>query len=95
MHELYIPSRFLATVQQDKCTGCQECVDRCSFGAIEMVKVPGSKNLKAKINAAECYGCGVCVVGCSQKAIRYDLIRPPEHVPPAEAAAIRAPVQLK
>jgi ferredoxin len=95
MHELYIPSRFQATVLEEKCTGCQECVDRCSFGSIEMVKVPGSKKMKAKIDAAECYGCGVCVVGCQPKAIKFDLIRPPEHVPPPEQAPLRNPVKLK
>jgi NAD-dependent dihydropyrimidine dehydrogenase PreA subunit len=91
MHWLYTPSRFLSTVEQDKCTGCQVCVDRCSFSSIEMVKVPGSKKLKAFVNADECYGCGVCVVGCEQKAIRFDLVRPPEHIPPASAARPRMP----
>jgi NAD-dependent dihydropyrimidine dehydrogenase PreA subunit len=86
MHALYTPSRFLATVEQEKCNGCQTCVDLCSFGSIEMVKATGSKKLKAKINPKECYGCGVCVVNCPQKAIKFDLIRPPEHIPPATAA---------
>ncbi len=95
MHALYTPSRFLASVETDKCIGCQECIDRCSFGAIEMAKVPGSKKMKAQINKAECYGCGVCVVGCKQKAIRYDLIRPPEHIPPAKDALLKEPPKLK
>ncbi len=95
MHALYTPSRFQATVEQDKCAGCQECVDRCSFGAIEMVKVPGSKKMKAQITAAECYGCGACVVGCEQKAIRFDLVRPPSHIPPAEQALLKPPTPLK
>jgi NAD-dependent dihydropyrimidine dehydrogenase PreA subunit len=95
MHALYTPSRFQATVEPDKCNGCQDCVDRCSFGSIEMVKVPGSKKLKAHIIEGECYGCGVCVVGCEQKAIRFDLARPPEHIPPAEQALLRAPTPLK
>jgi len=34
----------------------------------------------------ECMGCGVCVVGCKQKALKYELVRPPEHIPPASAA---------
>jgi NAD-dependent dihydropyrimidine dehydrogenase PreA subunit len=95
MHALYTPSRFQATVEPDKCTGCQTCVDRCSFGSIEMVKVPGSKKLKAQIRAQDCYGCGVCVVGCEARAIKFDLIRPPEHIPPAESARLRAPTPLK
>jgi len=86
MHALYTPSRFLATIDLDKCTGCQTCIERCSFGSVEMEKVPGSKKMKAKINPKECYGCGVCVVGCPQKAIRFDLIRSPEYIPPASAA---------
>lgn len=90
MHSLYTPSRFLATVEQDKCNGCQTCVDRCSFDSIQMVQVPGEKKLKAKITKEDCYGCGVCVIGCPQKAIKFDLIRPPEHIPPAEAAIVRA-----
>lgn len=95
MHALYTPSRFQATVDPEKCNGCQECVDRCSFDSIEMVKVPGSKKMKAQIIKGECYGCGVCVVGCQQKAIRFDLVRPPSHIPPAEAARLRAVPTLK
>src|SRR4030042_1868735 len=78
MHALYTPSRFQAVLDQELCNGCQSCVERCSFNAIEMVNVPGSKKLKAKINPAECYGCGCCVVGCEQKALTFELIRPPE-----------------
>jgi ferredoxin len=95
MHALYTPSRFEATVMQEKCVGCQECVERCSFESIEMVKVPGSKKMKAKIKAGDCYGCGVCVVGCKEKAIRFDLVRPPNHIPPAEQAIQRSQVTLK
>jgi NAD-dependent dihydropyrimidine dehydrogenase PreA subunit len=94
MHTLYTPSRFLATVDQEKCNGCQTCVERCSFESIEMVKAPGSKKMKAQITAKECYGCGVCVIGCPQKAIKFDLIRPPEHIPPA-TAALKFPAPLK
>ena len=89
MHWLYTPSRFQATVEQDKCNGCQVCVDRCPFNAIQMVKVPGSKRMKSLITAEDCYGCGLCVIACDQKAIRYDLIRPPEHIPPASEGRMR------
>jgi NAD-dependent dihydropyrimidine dehydrogenase PreA subunit/DNA-binding Lrp family transcriptional regulator len=86
IHELYTPSRFQPVVDQQKCTGCQECVERCPFSAMEMVKVPVSKKMKAHLIEAECMGCGVCVVGCNQKALTYELVRPPEHIPPDSAA---------
>ena len=79
--ELLAPSRFLAVVDEGLCTGCQECVERCPFQAIEMQKPAGSKKLKAHIINEKCKGCGVCVVGCKQKALTFELVRPPEHIP--------------
>lgn len=57
-------SRFRAVVDSDECTGCEDCVDRCFFGAIAMVESPGSKNMTAVVDSEKCYGCGVCVVAC-------------------------------
>jgi Na+-translocating ferredoxin:NAD+ oxidoreductase subunit B len=74
-------SRFQASVDQGSCNGCQTCMGRCMFKAIEMVKVPGSKKLKAQINEKKCMGCGLCVYTCEQKAIRFDIVRPPIHIP--------------
>ncbi len=94
LHAIYSPSRFLAVVDQDKCAGCQTCIDRCSFGAIDMVKVAGSKKMKAVVNAKACMGCGVCVVGCPQKALTFELVRPASHIPDAKDAPVRAPAKL-
>ena len=79
-------SRFQASVIQDDCTGCQECVDRCKFDAIEMVRPEGSKKYKAVINAENCFGCGACAVGCEPGAIKMEAVRPPEHIPGAPVA---------
>jgi len=74
-------SRYQCVVDPDLCNGCLICADRCQFGAIEMVKVPGSKELKASVDVEKCYGCGSCVVGCPTKAMTLKLLRPVEHIP--------------
>ena len=78
-------SRFIAVVDEEACIGCQTCVDRCHFDAIEMVKPEGtkkSKKLKARIDPDACYGCGVCVLGCDEvEALSMKMVRPPDHIP--------------
>jgi NAD-dependent dihydropyrimidine dehydrogenase PreA subunit len=75
------PSRFQATVDENLCDGCQDCVEQCPFGLIEMSKFPSSKKLKAVVDAEQCMGCGVCVLKCSSGALTMELVRPPEHIP--------------
>jgi Pyruvate/2-oxoacid:ferredoxin oxidoreductase delta subunit len=74
-------SRFQAEVDKATCTGCQTCVERCPFEALEMVKIPGEKKLKAQVNSEKCFGCGVCAVECESEAIKLIEVRPPEHIP--------------
>jgi len=74
-------SRFQAEVDKATCTGCQTCVERCPFEALEMVKIPGERKLKAQVNSEKCFGCGVCAAGCESGAIRLIEVRPPEHIP--------------
>lgn len=81
VHEILTPSRYRAVVDQDLCGGCQTCIDRCKFDAIEMQKVPDSKKLKATIINEHCLGCGVCVVKCPKQALTLEMVRPPEHIP--------------
>jgi len=77
-------SRYEARVDQDDCTGCQDCVERCFFDAIEMVTQDGSKKLRAAVDADKCMGCGVCVLKCEPQALSLKLVRPPEHIPQAQ-----------
>jgi Pyruvate/2-oxoacid:ferredoxin oxidoreductase delta subunit len=72
-------SRFHAEVSRTACTGCQTCVERCPFEAIEMTKVAGEKKLKAQVDQERCFGCGVCAVGCEAEAVRLVETRPPGH----------------
>ncbi len=82
INEIVAPSRFQARVKQELCKGCQLCLKRCPFGAVEMVEVEGDAKPKALVKKEKCLGCGVCVVGCKQKAMTFDLVRPPEFIPP-------------
>ena len=68
-------SRFRAEVDQDLCTGCQDCVERCFFEAIEMKDSPPSKKLKATIEEGKCFGCGLCAIVCEPEAITMKLVQ--------------------
>ena len=81
IHEILTPSRYRAKVDQELCSGCQTCVDRCKFDAIEMEKVPDSKKLKASFIDEHCLGCGACIITCPKQALTFEMVRPPEHIP--------------
>jgi electron transport complex protein RnfB len=85
VNEVIAPSRFQAAVKQELCKGCKQCSKRCPFDAIEMLDGEEPKKMKAWINPEKCLGCGVCVIGCKQKAITFELIRPPDFIPPRPA----------
>ncbi|MBW2201435.1 MAG: 4Fe-4S binding protein [Deltaproteobacteria bacterium] len=68
------PSRFTAVVDEDLCTACEECLDRCYFDAIAV-------NDTAEIDEEKCMGCGLCAVTCSVEAISLKEIRKEEFVP--------------
>lgn len=95
MREIMSPSRFQPVFDQNTCSGCQTCVQRCPFDAIEMVKAPGAKKMKASLIEENCMGCGVCVVGCESKAITFELVRSPEFIPPASTGIRMQPVVLQ
>jgi ferredoxin len=80
--DLMTPNRFLAVVDAEKCVGCQDCMEKCHFDAVEMRPVPDSKKLKASIDPEKCKGCGVCIVGCKADALTYKIVRPPEYLRP-------------
>jgi Pyruvate/2-oxoacid:ferredoxin oxidoreductase delta subunit len=68
-------SRFRAEVDQELCTGCQDCVERCFFEAIDMEKSPQSKKLKATVDKEKCFGCGLCVIVCKPEALTMKLLQ--------------------
>lgn len=54
-------------IDQEKCSGCGMCVDRCPAGAISV------ENRKAKIDENKCTNCGECLNACPFGAIYTDL----------------------
>ncbi len=57
-------SNHTAQVNQDECTGCEDCLERCQMDAI-VVK----DGETAEINPDRCIGCGLCVTTCPTEAI--------------------------
>ena len=53
-------------IDQNKCIGCELCVNECPVNAIFM------QNGKANINMDKCIRCGKCHEICSQQAVRHD-----------------------
>jgi len=55
---------FDVTVDQEKCEGCEECVDVCPVEVFEMIDGKSSP-----VNADECLGCESCIEVCEPGAI--------------------------
>lgn len=70
-----VPSRFRPEELSDKCVGCQLCLKRCVFNAIEII------DGKAKVNADKCMGCGNCVVTCPTKALKMKIVHDVDWIP--------------
>jgi electron transport complex protein RnfB len=56
-------SNFFARIDEDACSACETCVDRCHMDAITVDDV-------ANVNLDRCIGCGVCAVTCPEEAIK-------------------------
>jgi ferredoxin len=55
-----------ASVNAEKCTACEQCVESCPLGAIEI------KDSSAKVDPETCGDCGACVDVCPSQAISMD-----------------------
>lgn len=70
------PSRWKPEVDEDKCSACGECEERCYFGAI----VIGDDDV-AVVDDSMCMGCGQCAIGCPEEAIAMIEARKPDFIP--------------
>jgi electron transport complex protein RnfB len=71
-------SDFYAVVDQDLCTACEDCLERCHFNALTM------EGDTCRVNTAFCVGCGLCVTACPANALSLALkpkadLEPPPH----------------
>ncbi len=57
-------SSYLAEVNIDTCTACEECVELCPVDAIEIV------DMAAFVKNDGCIGCGVCAHQCAEESIQ-------------------------
>lgn len=69
-------SDFYATVEEELCTGCETCLERCPFDAMTMV------DEICVVDQAACYGCGLCISSCATEALTLVQKSPSELSPP-------------
>jgi NAD-dependent dihydropyrimidine dehydrogenase PreA subunit len=55
---------YEVVVDQEKCVGCEECVEVCPVDVFEM-----EDEKSVPVNAEECLGCESCVEVCESEAI--------------------------
>ncbi|NVM55623.1 MAG: 4Fe-4S binding protein [Candidatus Helarchaeota archaeon] len=62
----YLNALFESIIDQEKCSGCGTCIDRCPVGAIILEDV-------AIVNRNKCLGCGLCASNCPEEAITLEV----------------------
>ena len=58
-----VASNYFAVVDEENCTACGVCEERCQMAAIDIEDT-------ASVNLDRCIGCGLCVPTCDYDAIR-------------------------
>lgn len=77
-------SDFYAIVDEDHCTGCEACMDRCAFHAMTMV------DGICEVDRSACYGCGLCISSCETDALSlFQKSQDEQSPPPADDEAWR------
>jgi Pyruvate/2-oxoacid:ferredoxin oxidoreductase delta subunit len=59
-----VTNNYRASADQDLCSGCELCIERCQMAAIRM-----NEDQLATIDPERCIGCGLCVTTCPEEAL--------------------------
>lgn len=59
-----VQSEYYCTCDEERCTGCEICLDRCQVSANYI------EDNVVKINRDQCIGCGLCVSVCPEDALQ-------------------------
>ena len=62
--EHVVASEYIAENNDENCSNCGTCVERCQFHARQLV------NDKLVFNQAKCFGCGLCLTTCPTNSIK-------------------------
>jgi len=84
-------TNYFSQVDNELCSGCEICIDRCPMDAITM----GQEDI-AEIDQISCIGCGLCITTCSEQAI--SLKQKPEdqiQVPPHRSDFMRSSLEFE
>jgi len=89
VHELLSSGKILVELEKvkadpQKCVACLTCIRVCPHGAIQLVRVDGSKEV-AEISDLACDACGICAAICPAKAIKFQGYRDEEILAQIEA----------
>jgi electron transport complex protein RnfB len=57
-----VHTNYYAQVDEETCTACEACVDRCQMDAITVDRI-------AQVNLDRCIGCGLCITDCPTEAM--------------------------
>ncbi|MFX1548428.1 MAG: 4Fe-4S binding protein [Promethearchaeota archaeon] len=72
----FVKANFIMSVDEELCTGCASCVDRCQFDALDVTEEI------CEVDHQRCIGCGVCAIICPEEALSLITRHPLEPEPP-------------
>jgi ferredoxin/coenzyme F420-reducing hydrogenase delta subunit len=75
-----------SVVNERQCTGCEQCMHDCPYGAILMFdRTDGREGIVARVDPDLCVSCGICIGSCAPMALG-----PAERTGRDQLAAVRA-----